>query len=317
MPNNCSKGRAWAIVLAAGHGTRLQSLTQDHTGTPVPKQFCSLRGGASLFEITLARAAAIVPRAHVTAVVDPSHRQHWMSSSDELQTENRVIQPLNRGTAIGILLPTLSILKRDPDACIVVLPSDHYVADEHILQHAIHATLQHIRDCSADAVLLGIEADGPDPELGYIIAEQAGATNLRGVHRFVEKPPLSEAEALLSAGALWNSFILVYRGRRFIELYRERCGDIVDALRAIEPHDYAALQRLYDRLPSIDFSRDIAIGQERRLAVMRVPRCGWNDLGTPHRLALTLMQRARSDLPAGQRDRWINLADRLAESTSN
>ena len=93
---------------------------------------------------------------------------------------------------------------------------------------------------------------------------------------------------------------------------------VVRALRAIKSHDDEALLRLYRDLPAIDFSRHIATGQEHRLAVMAVPRCGWSDLGTPHRLAQTLARQPRRSAsnaaPAASKlDSWINLAERLAQ----
>ncbi|WP_457832902.1 hypothetical protein, partial [Staphylococcus aureus] len=79
----------------------------------------------------------------------------------------------------------------------------------------------------------------------------------------------------------------------------------------------AALLRVYRGLPVIDFSRHIAAGQEQQLAVMAVPGCGWNDLGTPHRLAQTLARQPKRSTDCAQTARsalgsWINLADRLA-----
>ena len=311
-------GQPWAIVLAAGEGTRLSSLTRDPAGTAVPKQFCSLDGAVSLIEQTLARAATVVAHRRVTAIVASSHRRYWQPALRNLPSDNIVIQPHNRGTAIGILLPTLRIAARDPDARILILPSDHYVADEGVLEEAMRCALEDIREHPAGVALLGIEADEPDPELGYIVSHASGHPRLRRVRRFVEKPPLDEACRLVNQGALWNSFIVVCRAASLIELLLQCCPDIVQALRAIKSHDDAALLQLYRELPVIDFSRHIATGQEHRLAVMAVPRCGWNDLGTPHRLAQTLARQPRriasnGALAASTLDSWINLADRLAQ----
>ena len=71
----------WALILAAGSGTRLSGLTADGMGASVPKQFCSLTGGASLLEETLERTAAIAPRAQTTIVVAAEHRRFWQASS--------------------------------------------------------------------------------------------------------------------------------------------------------------------------------------------------------------------------------------------
>lgn len=315
--STAASGRTWAIVLAAGEGTRLSSLTRDAAGTVVPKQFCSLGGATSLVEQTLVRATTVVGHQRVTAIVASSHRRYWQPALKNLPSDNIVVQPHNRGTAIGILLPALRIAARDPDARILILPADHYVADEEVLADAMSCALEDIREHPAGVALLGIEADEPDPELGYIVSHASGHPRLRRIHRFIEKPPVNEARRLVSEGALWNSFIVVCRAASLIELLLQCCPDIVRALRAIKSHDDAAFVRLYRELPVIDFSRHIATGQEHRLVVMAVPRCGWNDLGTPHRLARTLARQpkrsAGNAAPAtGKPDSWINLAERLA-----
>jgi mannose-1-phosphate guanylyltransferase len=307
-------GQIWAIILAGGNGTRLSSLTRDPAGNAVPKQFCSLNGGASLLEQTLARAAAVVSKDHVTAVVSPAHRQYWTPTLKGLRPENVIVQPVNRGTAIGVLLPVLRIAARDPQARILILPSDHYVADEAVLARALRMALEDIVEHRAGVALLGIEADEPDPELGYIVSQASGHARLHHVRAFVEKPPADEARRLLSEGALWNSFILACRAESLIELYARHCPEVLRALKAVDLHDYARVARLYADLPEIDFSRQIAAGQEERLAVMAVPRCGWNDLGTPRRLVQTLarhLKRDTKDPPSRDVAGWINLAERL------
>jgi hypothetical protein len=75
--STAASGRTWAIVLAAGEGTRLSSLTRDAAGTAVPKQFCSLGGATSLLEQTLVRATTVVAHQRVTAIVASSHRRYW------------------------------------------------------------------------------------------------------------------------------------------------------------------------------------------------------------------------------------------------
>lgn len=316
--NDAPSGQTWAIVLAGGSGTRLSCLTADADGDAVPKQFCSLDGGATLIEQTLERAATVVDRERVTAIVAPAHRRYWQATLKSLRSDNVVVQPRNRGTAIGILLPALRIAARDPYARILILPSDHYVADEPVLEHAMRCALEDIHRHPTGLALLGIEADEPDPELGYIVSDSTAHPRLRRVHRFIEKPKIHEACRLVREGALWNSFILACRARSLIDLIFQRCPDVVQMFEAVGVHDEARLRELYHELPEVDFSRHVATGQEQRLAVMAVPRCGWSDLGTPHRLAQTLARwprqrwrhaAARSSTPDG----WINLAERLAQ----
>jgi len=320
MSGISASGHTWAIVLAAGSGTRLSCLTQDSAGAAVPKQFCSLDGESTLIEQALRRAAAVVEAQRVTAVVAPAHRRYWLNTLRNLPPDNVVVQPHNRGTAVGILLPVLRIAARDPDARILILPADHHVCEEAILARAMRRALEDIRLHPIGVALLGIEADEPDPELGYIVPHAFDHPRLRRVQRFAEKPTDGEARRLIRAGALWNSFILACRATSLIDLLRQRYPTVVQSLQAaIGSNDAANLDQIYRDLPSVDFSRDVATGQEQQLTVVPVPRCGWNDLGTPHRLAQTLARWPKhrwmkAASAASERDGWINLPNRLAQT---
>ena len=103
--------RELRIVLAAGDGTRLQELT-TRNGIATPKQYCSLRGGGSLLGDALARAARCVPRKRVLVVVAEEHRRFWERELVDFPAENVVVQPRNRGTAAGILLPLMRVLEQ-------------------------------------------------------------------------------------------------------------------------------------------------------------------------------------------------------------
>ena len=284
----------WALVLAAGDGRRLQGLTRTATGTVVPKQFCSLNGGLSFLEETVQRAQSIAPRERICAVVASGHARHWSRLLESMPLSNIITQPRNRGTAIGILLPLLHILRQDPHARILLLPSDHHVRGESRLAAALRAAMAPERSAEAEIVLLGIEPDQADPELGYIVPERNGNATLCGVSRFVEKPSPSDARELIGRGALWNAFIIAADGAALLRLFERRCPDVVAKMWSlIQPESDVerpsrCLAALYDDLPDLDFSREILQGQEQYLRVLAVPECGWSDLGTPDRVAAAL-----------------------------
>lgn len=283
----------WALVLAAGDGRRLQGLTQTATGAVVPKQFCSLNGGLSFLEETVRRAETVVPREQVCAIVAAAHQHHWSRHLDSLPPRNVIAQPCNRGTAIGILLPLLHILERDPKARIVLLPSDHYVRSEARLTAALRAAISAGTVSDAGIVLLGIEPCAPDPELGYIVPHRDSRSRYATVERFVEKPSRADAEKLIERGALWNAFIIAADATALLRLFQQRCPEIVREMRRLikradTHHCSEVLAKLYDGLPNLDFSREILQRQEQHLRVLAVPECGWSDLGTPERVAEAL-----------------------------
>jgi len=99
----------WAIVLAAGDGTRLRSLTRDPIGRPVPKQFCSLFGESTLLQDALRRGLAIASRKRLCTVVAAQHAEWWQDPLWALPAANVIVQPDNRGTALGVLLSVLTV----------------------------------------------------------------------------------------------------------------------------------------------------------------------------------------------------------------
>jgi mannose-1-phosphate guanylyltransferase len=290
----------WALILAAGEGSRLRPLTASTSGVAVPKQFCSLFGGPSLLQDALLRASHVAPLQRVCAVVAAQHHRWWEGALLALPDKNIIVQPENRGTANGILMPLMHILARDPGASVVVLPADHYLRDEATFSNSLRAAAA-LAAASPDVIyLLGIEPDEPDTELGYIVPTKRSDYGVSHVSKFVEKPPLKLARALKSQGALWNTFIIAASVRSFIALYEERFAAVAAEMRAlaeVDPgtrHGAAAASGLYQRLAPIDFSRDVLEGQEAMLRVLAAPNCGWTDLGTPRRVGQALQQR-----PAG------------------
>jgi mannose-1-phosphate guanylyltransferase len=282
----------WAVVLAGGDGTRLQGLTRNVHGVVVPKQFCSLQGGASLLQEALQRAAMVASTPQVCAVVAAQHREWWSSVHPYLPRGNLIVQPHNRGTAHGVLLPLLHIIERDPDATVVLLPSDHHLCREEILIDALRGAAEHARRDPDSIYLLGLKPDEPDEELGYILpAEQDGEKPV-SVLRFVEKPTDTLARSLISRGALWNSFILAASAKVLLRSFDASFAAAVDVMCKL---DHAELDIAYQHLRCVDFSRDVLQGKEAMLKVVPVASCGWTDLGTPKRVGLALRRLAEAD----------------------
>lgn len=320
----------WALVLAAGDGSRLRALTTQPCGTPVPKQYCSLNGGPTLLEDALARARAQVPPERVCAIVAQQHHR-WWSTLDALTTlpqANLIVQPRNRGTAIGILYSLLHILSQDAQAQVLLLPSDHYVADEAVLQRSLNAAMAHVARCPDTPVLLGLHPDEPDSELGYVIPGPSAGADARGVRTvagFVEKPELPVAAQIVRSGGLWNTFIMAASARALLDMFLPRFAPIVmemqvilgNALQHRTAGGWPAIVDMYTRLPELDFSRDLLEGRAGALHVLPVPSCGWSDLGTPHRVGETL-RRLRGERRSAQREALsrhidlVNLAARHA-----
>jgi mannose-1-phosphate guanylyltransferase len=299
------ESNTWAVILAAGEGSRLRALTTLPSGIAIPKQFCSLYEGPTLLEEALRRGESVTDRSRICAVVAEQHRRWWEDALGSLPDRNVIVQPQNRGTANGILLPLMRIFRRDPSARIVLLPSDHHVLQEAVLTASLQDALEQLDWRFNETLLLGIQPGEVDPDLGYILPGETDGRGALTVARFVEKPPQAVAVELIRAGGLWNAFIVVTTAVALLDLFRERRPEVVEAMRAAVQRDHeqgsgiAAVAELYRRLPAIDFSRDIVAGQESKLRVLPVRPCGWSDLGTPKRVAEVLhrVRRAKAVLP--------------------
>ncbi len=311
---------AWALVLGAGEGKRLRSLTTTASGVTVPKQFCSLAGGGSLLAEALHRSAVVAAPERISVVVASEHERWWRPLLGSISQANVIVQPRNCGTAIGILLPLLSIARRDPQATLLVLPSDHFVRHEEILAQAMREALRQAHLAPDGIILLGIDPEEADPELGYILPHSAFADDACQVHSFVEKPDSDTARRAIDAGGLWNSFIFAATARSLLALFEHAMPEVVMELAEMSHRiasgraSIADLAVLYERLPTVDFSRDVMQRFPQRLRVVRVPRCGWSDLGTPRRVAQVLhRERPVARAHGGGHAGFLDLAVQHAE----
>jgi mannose-1-phosphate guanylyltransferase len=300
----------WSLVLAGGDGNRLRALTTRPCGTSVPKQYCSLHGGHSLLEDAIARARRLVAPDRVCTIVAQQHREWWTESQpllEALEHGNLIVQPRNLGTGIGILYSLLHILAKDPQAQVVLLPSDHYVRDEATLNAAVLQALERLDRGADRPILLGLQPDEVDTDLGYVLPGDPDPLGGHTVARFIEKPGYSVAREIIDAGGLWNTFIMVAAARTLLDLFMPRYAALVMEMQvglakgqtAGSPTgSWPALLSLYDRLPELDFSRDLLEGRAADLCVLRVPPCGWSDLGTPRRVGEIVQRFARDESAA-------------------
>jgi mannose-1-phosphate guanylyltransferase len=283
---------AWAILLAGGDGTRLQSLTRKITGDLRPKQFCRLFGDMSLLGHTRKRLRPIFRDDRTLFVVNKDHETFYMEELFDANASGIVAQPANRGTGVAIIVALLRILKHDADAVVAVFPSDHYFADEAAFAATVRSSLVAAGKYTESVILIGAEPQWP--EVGYGWIEPAGLfarsshPPLLRVSGFWEKPQLATARELMKRGGLWNTFVTVGHASAFLELLRSTIPDaMVKIADAVARDD---LDDAYLDLDSIDFSMAVLSREPHRLLVIPDAASGWTDLGDPDRVIETLIQ---------------------------
>jgi mannose-1-phosphate guanylyltransferase len=278
-------GSPWAVVLAGGDGERVSAVTRDAQGCVVPKQFWSCDGREPMVRWALARARRIAPPARVLVVVKEAHRAFWTQALADVACGNVLVQPENRGTAAGVLRAAVEIQTRgittDP---VVLLPSDHYVEHEPVLHAALATAVRAAWRGDASVVLLGMSPGGQDTGYGWIVPDTSAA--ISHVRRFVEKPPAPHVREMITEGALINSFIIAARAHVLLALVGRVFPDVLGAFQRLSRklQGGTEAQELYRNLPLMDLSRDVLQHATTFLSVLRVPPCGWTDLGTAERL---------------------------------
>ncbi len=296
-------GRRWSIVLAGGEGVRMQPAIKRWLGRTVPKQYCRFVGTRSLFQHTLDRMMRITSPARTVVVVGRGHREAW-GQIGERDPGMVLVQPRNVDTAPGIFLPLTYIRARDPEGTVVISPSDHFVfPEERFLREALYA-VRAAEELTDKVVLLAVRPDGPEPEYGWIKPDRElacfGARPVRAVKTFLEKPEPALARLAYASGALWNTFLMAGKVDKFWNLglrrlpkmmaHFERLGEVIDT-----PKEAEVLREIYERMPHLNFSRDLLASAPGETAVMEMKGLWWSDWGSPERIVETLTRLGRSN----------------------
>lgn len=272
----------YPVILCGGSGTRLWPLSRkDH-----PKQFAHIFDDVSLFQ----RAATLVAGqgyAPVTVITGDSFRFDVL---DQLETcgasaRSILIEPDARNTAAAVLAATLSIARQDENAFILVLPSDHLIADKKAFEEAaINAATA---AAAGQIVTFGIQPTRPETGYGYLELEKTDCLKNAAPHplvRFVEKPALNVARDMIETGRyLWNAGIFLFSASVMIDAFRKHAPECLDAVtQSVEQaRPDLAFHRLapepWTTLPNV--SIDYAIMEKAdNLSVMPYSQ-DWTDLG--------------------------------------
>jgi mannose-1-phosphate guanylyltransferase len=275
----------WAVMLAGGDGTRLQSLTLKITGDSRPKQFCSIIGGESLLSQTRARLESLFHVDRELFVVTRAHETFYREELRDVDDSRIISQPLNRGTGVAVAMALLHILQRDADAVVTFVPCDHYYFDAEACSQAMRSAISGAEQYPDSIVLVGAKAHYPEVEYGWIELGSAishAPIPLQRVNRFWEKPSLPRAQELLRRGCLWNTFVTVGHAKTFLDLVCSHVPDVVLSLsKALAEKE---LDFAYRQMPAVDFSRQVLAPQPHRLLVVPDTTSGWADLGSPTRV---------------------------------
>jgi mannose-1-phosphate guanylyltransferase len=286
------------IVLAAGEGERLRHFIRQLRGDGLPKQYVNFIGTRSLLEHTFSRAEILVPPERLFTVIS---RRHLGYPEVREQLSSRpggtvVVQPENKDTGPGLLLPLMHLYKRHPDSTVAVFPSDHFVIEESLFMAHVDLACRVVERYPAYIVLLGIEPEEPEPEYGYILPGDKVAhlppLSIHGVSQFIEKPPLHVARELIRQGGLWNTLVMVFKVRTLLKLVRLAAPSLHRSFKRIEevigaPLMDRVVEEVYRHMNPVNFSRALLEPLSRnvsQLLVAPVRGVHWCDWGSERRI---------------------------------
>jgi len=271
----------YPVILSGGSGTRLWPMSR----AALPKQLLPLAGDNTMVQETVLRLGGVPDMGAPLVVCNNDHRFLIAEQLRAIGVDplGIFLEPVGRNTAPAAAVAALHLMKRDPEAVMLLLPADHLIRDV----PAFHATIAEGMKAVEAGYLatFGIVPDAPETGYGYIQQGDALATgSARRVARFVEKPSRDKAEAFLAGGDyFWNSGMFLFRCAQFLEELEKHRPDILVACEAAlssgaHDLDFCRLGKIqFEACPSD--SIDYAVMERTDRAAVVPADIGWNDIG--------------------------------------
>ena len=265
--------------MAGGVGSRFWPTSRAN----YPKQFQDLTGtGRTLLQQTYDRLKGIVPADHVYILTNTRYRGLVQAQLPDIAPSQIICEPAMRNTAPCILYAALKINQRNPNASMIVLPSDHFISNENAFRENV---VQAFERASSQNELLtfGIPPNSPHTGYGYLEVEDKTAS-IGPIVKFTEKPTRDKAEDFLQAGNyFWNSGIFVWSSTSILKAFTAFQPDMLVLFEAglskmNTSEEEAFLIQEYPKAD--DISIDYAILEKATNICMVKATFFWNDLGT-------------------------------------
>ncbi|WAC03858.1 mannose-1-phosphate guanylyltransferase [Lacinutrix neustonica] len=270
----------YAILMAGGVGSRFWPVSTED----FPKQFHDMLGtGDTLIQKTFNRLANLIPKENIFILTNARYSDLVFKQLPEVTKRQVVLEPAMRNTAPCILYASLKIQKENPEAVMIVAPSDHWIEDEKAFVANVKQAFEFCYKNNA-LMTLGIQPTFPNTGYGYIEFESTSAEEIKEVRQFREKPDYETAKSFISQGNfLWNAGIFMWSVKSVIESYQVNQPELFElfkqGLDVYNTRDEAGfIQENYDKAENI--SVDFAIMEKSDKVYVLPATFDWNDLGT-------------------------------------
>lgn len=272
----------YAVIMAGGGGTRLWPVSRKNR----PKQLLPLLGEETLFQSTVNRLTDLLPPERILVVTVAEQASEMQVQSPSIPLENYLIEPAPRGTAAVVGLAAAILKKRDPEAMMAILPSDHFIRNRDLFHYLLRTAFSIASQ--KYLVTLGITPLHPSTAYGYIQQGELLDGDFKypvyKVRRFKEKPDEKTAQEFLRSGDhSWNSGMFVWRADAILnEINRQMPAlagvlDKISALWNTSSHAEVIQSLWHDlEIETIDYG---IMEQAERVAVLPAGGLGWSDVG--------------------------------------
>ena len=271
----------YAIIMAGGVGSRFWPISR----TSHPKQYLDIMdSGKTLIQATYERFLPIVPKENIFILTNERYKDLVLEQLPELNADQALCEPEMRNTAPCIAYAMHKIHKLNPDAAVVVAPSDHLILNSYQFAKDVESALV-TAGSTANLITLGIKPSRPDTGYGYIrFTEDEFENGFKKVAQFTEKPDRERAEAFIQSGDyLWNAGIFIWSTKAILEAFQQHEPELNTLFQGGTVHYNTPGESLFlkDNYGlSKNISIDYAILEKADNIYVLPVDFGWSDLGT-------------------------------------
>ena len=270
----------YAILMAGGVGSRFWPVSTQE----FPKQFHDMLGtGETLIQKTFSRLSQLIPKENIFILTNESYNDLVLEQLPEVSKEQVVLEPAMRNTAPCILYASLKIEKINPDAVVIVAPSDHWIEDETAFTNNVKEAFHYCQENDA-LMTLGIKPTFPNTGYGYIEFDKDNTDTIKTVKQFREKPDYNTAKEFIAKGNfVWNAGIFMWGVKNVLKAFKENQSDLFALFKSGQPlynteKETAFIEENYPKAENI--SVDYAIMEKSKNVFVLPAAFDWNDLGT-------------------------------------
>lgn len=278
----------YIVIRAGGVGSRLWPVSRETN----PKQFHALTGDQTLLEESIDRVRPVAELSKIFVSTNAKFERIIRERHHEIEDNNFIVEPARRDTAAAIGLESVIISKRDPEAVVASLGSDHNVKRPEEFQKVLKRTEEFVNKHPEYIIPIGVHPTHPDIGYGYIelgeVLDRSNGTILHQVNQFREKPDLKTAKEFLQhANYLWNANMFVWKVSTILGLYKKHLPGMYKQLEEIADavgtdQEKETIERVYPEMEKV--AVDYAIIEKAEHVAAVSAEIGWSDIGDWARL---------------------------------